>query len=130
MAARLIDRLYEFMESRQLSAYAVERSCGIANGYLKKQKKGKGTIGSEILERVHQHYPELNLLWLLTGEGEMHAEAILPSAGEEEQQYRLAREEMITLLQEQVRLLQQHLADKEKIIALLEKRLSVPDAAP
>jgi hypothetical protein len=68
---RIIDRLTKYLRQKAITAYSFERRCQIANGYLKKQVKGKGSIGSEILARIYHHYPDLNLLWLISGEGEM-----------------------------------------------------------
>jgi hypothetical protein len=66
-----IDRLLSYLELKQISAYAFERACEVSNGYLYKQQKGKGTIGSDILEKIRKVYSDLNLIWLISGEGEM-----------------------------------------------------------
>lgn len=68
---RLIDRLYEYMAYHSITPYAFEHACGISNGYLAKQKNGKGSVGSEMLERIRQVYPDLNLIWLINGSGAM-----------------------------------------------------------
>lgn len=120
---RLIDRLYQYLENKNLTAYAFERACGIANGYLKKQFNGKGTLGSEILDKIHSRYPELNTVWLLTGEGEM----LIGDSGvkmlEIDKEYLTIKDEIIDLLKNQISVLEENLADKEKIIQLLEKNL-------
>ena len=63
---KVTDRLQEYLDLRKVSPYTFERTCGIANGYLKKQMKGKGSIGSEIVERITEKYKDLNITWLLT----------------------------------------------------------------
>ena len=68
---RIIDRLLSYLAAKRITAYSFERNCKVANGYLKKQHRGKGSIGSDILERIHQNYFDINLVWLITGEGEM-----------------------------------------------------------
>jgi len=68
---RLIDRLHLYLESKSVTAYAFEKACGVGNGYLGKQSKGKGSVGSDILEKVAAHYPDLDLTWLITGRGSM-----------------------------------------------------------
>lgn len=121
---RLIDRLYQYIEYKELSFYGFERGCGMANGYLKKQHKGKGTVGSDMLEKIHKSYIDLNVMWLLTGEGPMLEEA--PETNEqqvEEGGYMISKDDIITLLREQVSILEKSLADKEKIILMIEGKL-------
>lgn len=95
---------------------------------MKKQQKGKGSIGSDILERINKNYFDLNLVWLITGEEEM-----LYEDNEDRKNKRLllqedknyyTKDEMIKFLQERVVLLESALADKEKIVALLEAQLA------
>ncbi|MDR1973720.1 MAG: hypothetical protein LBQ31_03490 [Bacteroidales bacterium] len=62
------DRLIEFLEYLRLGQNAFEKKVGIANGYIAHLKK---SIGSDILNRIQDAYPELNMDWLLKGEGEM-----------------------------------------------------------
>ncbi|MBS1563653.1 MAG: hypothetical protein JST39_04655 [Bacteroidetes bacterium] len=125
---RLIERLYQYIEHKQLSFYAFERECGMANGYLKKQSKGKGTVGSDMLEKIHQKYGDLNLVWLLTGKGNMLDDHNIPAEltlHDEDQNgsYLISRDDIIILLREQVTILERSMADKEKIILMLETRL-------
>lgn len=122
---RIIDRLTKYLRQKAITAYSFERKCQIANGYLKKQVRGKGSIGSEILARIYQHYPDLNLLWLISGEGEM----LLPeneiralNNQVEEEKIFYTKDERIEFLNERIILLESSLADKKRIIALMEKR--------
>jgi hypothetical protein len=119
---RIIDRLIKFLNYKKINPSIFERSCGIANGYLKKQQKGKGSIGSEILERIHKKYVDLSLVWLITGEGDMIGEENTLNLLQEDRQY-YTKEEKIQFLSERIVLLENALADKEKIIALLESEI-------
>lgn len=128
---KIVERLYEYMKQKELSAYAVERACGVSNGYLGKQLKGKGSIGSDILERIKENYPELSLIWLVTGKGPMLIDLTLtPDAqldfelNEEQQAYFTSKDVIIELLKTQIAQLQTTLADKDKLIALLEVKNS------
>lgn len=128
LALRLIERLYQYITYKELSFYAFERGCGMANGYLKKQYKGKGTVGSDMLEKIHKNHIDLSLMWLLTGEGAMLEESgestgHPPQVEEGESGYMISKEDIITLLREQVAILEKSLADKEKIILMLEGKL-------
>lgn len=124
---RIIDRLYVYMNFKDITAYAFERTCGIANGYLKKQHNGKGSIGSDILERIHRYYPDMNASWLLTGEGEMIIRDPDNELKEEEKKYLTIKDEMIAILQNQITLLEKNIADKDKIISMLEAQLKKSD---
>lgn len=68
---KTIERLEQFINFRGLSLYAFDSSIGVGNGYMGKQIKKKGSIGSDILELIFSQYPELNPTWLLTGNGSM-----------------------------------------------------------
>ncbi len=122
---RIIDRLQQYIEFRNLSPYAFERACGLANGYLGKQLKGRGRIGSEILEKIHVACQDLNLTWLVAGEGEM----IVRNNGQQVHEgavgYTDGKEEMIRMLRNQVIVLEVSNSDKDKIIALLETQLAL-----
>jgi hypothetical protein len=113
---RIIDRLYQYLEFHAISAYAVEHRCQLSNGYLGKQFRGKGTMGSEVLLKIQEQFNDLNIHWLLTGKGRMIRQ-ILPYSAEEEPDVA-----MVLLLQEQIALLQKTLADKNELILLLKKK--------
>lgn len=120
---RIIDRLFVFIAERDLSPYSFEKTCQVANGYLRKQQKGKGSIGSDIIEKIHQHFSDLSLIWLLTGEGNMltnyeaHEGGMLLREGRP--QY--SKDDHIRVLKERIELLETLLNDKEKIIKLMER---------
>ena len=120
---RVIDRLQTYLSFKGITAYAFEHTCEIANGYLKKQVKGKGTVGSDILERIHEQYTDLSLLWLLTGNGEMIEVYAGQELHEDETAYKVMRAELLQLLREQIAILEASNADKDKIISMLEQQL-------
>ncbi len=120
----VVDRLFKYLKYKNLNARNFEQACKVANGYLKKQQKGKGSIGSDIIERIHKQYFDLNILWLLSGKGDMLGED--PNANNtkaEEHAPLYTTEEKIKLLSERISMLEAALADKEKIIALLEAEI-------
>ncbi|MBV9987782.1 MAG: hypothetical protein JO301_08885 [Chitinophagaceae bacterium] len=125
---RLIDRLQEYLAYYQVSAYAFEHTCGLSNGYLGKQLKGKGAVGSDILERIKQNYTDLSLVWLVTGRGTMllsppsqnGTEKKVSELNEEQHIYFTSKDDVIKLLKKQIEKLESTIADKDRIIALLE----------
>jgi hypothetical protein len=127
---RLIDRLHEYLVFNGITAYAFENTCQVSNGYLGKQLKAKGSVGSDILERVKDNYTDLSLVWLVTGKGHMllsppasQNEHISSELKEEQQLYFTSKDEVIKLLNKQIAKLETTIADKEKIIQLLESEL-------
>ena len=68
---KTIDRLIQFVEYIGLSARQFDLSIGAANGYTLRMKKNHASIGSDVIESILSKYPQLNVVWLLTGEGDM-----------------------------------------------------------
>jgi hypothetical protein len=98
----------------------------MSNGYLKKQIKGKGSIGSDIIEKIVSKYGDISLTWLLTGKGKMLAESYSRpdmQFAEDANSYS-SSEHTISILREKITFLEKSLADKEKIISLLEAQIS------
>jgi len=67
----LIERFLQFIDFKGLKLAQVERDLGFSNGYLGKQRDRKGSIGSNAIEKIVSAYPDINVYWLVTGEGEM-----------------------------------------------------------
>lgn len=68
---RTIERLGVFINTLGISISEFERNVNIGNGYIGKQLKRKGSIGSHIIEKVLYKYPQLNVVWLMTGRERM-----------------------------------------------------------
>lgn len=71
---RVKDRLLIYIESKNLSNRAFELKCGLSNGYVKGLDD---SIRPKTLGLIAEQFKELNINWLLTGEGEMLKENIL-----------------------------------------------------
>lgn len=61
----------QFIEHAGLSARQFDISIGASNGYTLRMRKNHASIGSDVIENIIKTYPQLNLIWLITGEGEM-----------------------------------------------------------
>jgi len=68
---RPIDRLTEYLQYHNISPSKAEKALGVANAYIQNSKSRKGEIGSSILAKISIEYLDLNLIWLITGNGEM-----------------------------------------------------------
>lgn len=62
------ERLIAFIKEKGLSQSRFEKSVGLSNGFVNNISKG---IGADKLQKILCVYPDLNSIWLLTGEGEM-----------------------------------------------------------
>lgn len=54
------ERLIEFLAYLKIGQNAFEKNVGISNGYI---SNIKGSIGSEIANKISEKYPELNTGW-------------------------------------------------------------------
>ncbi|WP_040559527.1 hypothetical protein U8527_19365 [Kordia algicida OT-1] len=68
---KIIDRIIIFIKHKNMSMRSFDMSIKVGNGYTSKQSKSNASIGSDVLERIIDTYPELNPLWLITGKGDM-----------------------------------------------------------
>jgi hypothetical protein len=68
---KAIERISEYLNFKMICPHKFEQTLHISNGYFQKQLRNKGSIGSDILIKISENYPDLNMLWILTGEGSM-----------------------------------------------------------
>ena len=67
----IFDRILQFIDFKGLSKNEFSKIMGLSNSYMTKMGVNKGNIGSQIIEKIVRIYPEINLSWLITGDGEM-----------------------------------------------------------
>ncbi len=63
----IIQRILAFIAYKNMSKAQFYKETGLSNGFLDKVKD----IGVSKLERILQAYPEINIEWILLGEGDM-----------------------------------------------------------
>ena len=66
-----VSRIKEFIDFKGLSVRKFEEAVGFSNGAFASQYKNNGSIGSDKIENILHSYPEINVIWLLTGKGDM-----------------------------------------------------------
>ncbi len=66
-----INRLFKYLEFKGIKHTRFEKEIGFSNGYLKTQLKRNADFGETILVKVINYCPDLNIKWLLLGDGEM-----------------------------------------------------------
>lgn len=68
MYSTLKERILAFIEKMGLTKAQFEKNAGLSNGFV--DKSGDNSRRSS-LDKISTAYPQLNMVWLLTGEGEM-----------------------------------------------------------
>ncbi len=68
---KAIERIYQYINYKGIKPLPFEKKIGLSNGYLCKQIKRKADLGEGIILRILENCPDINPLWLITGEGEM-----------------------------------------------------------
>jgi len=125
-----IERIAIYIHFKKITPHAFEQKIDLSNGYFSKQLKHLGSVGSDILIKIYQTYPELDILWILTGEGQMLKEAVKQSQQIDEiiledftNKY-ASENKKLKKLENDFDKLQSSLSDKEKIIGLYEFMLN------
>ena len=70
MAETIKDRLKQLAHNKGLSIRSFEEKCGLGRGNISNMSQD-GSIGSDKLSKIFDTFPDTNLYWLLSGEGEM-----------------------------------------------------------
>jgi hypothetical protein len=66
-----IDRILNIIDYYGLTKSSIERELGFANGYLAKMSTRKGDVGVSVVQKIFSRFPEISLIWLITGTGDM-----------------------------------------------------------
>jgi hypothetical protein len=122
-----IERIAVYLQFKTISPHAFERNIHLSNGYYSKQLKNLGSVGSDILIKIHHHFPDLNILWVLTGDGQMLMEEAnkVNSLQVDEFAFRYESEnKKIKTMESDLEKLNTLIKDKEKIIGLYEFMLN------
>lgn len=72
--SKTINRIIDLIHSLHISARQFDLSIGTANGYTLRMEKNNASVGSDVIERIKEVYPQVNLVWLITGKGSMFIE--------------------------------------------------------
>lgn len=74
--SKTIFRIFDVIEHFGLSARQFDISIGAANGYSLRMRKNNASVGCDVIERIIKKYPKINLVWLITGKGDMFIDQI------------------------------------------------------
>ena len=76
------ERLTHYLEIKGISKSEFGRTIGVSNAYITSMRK---SIDPEKLQSIALHYQDLNINWLMTGEGEMLNTPTQPKFAEEKE---------------------------------------------
>ncbi len=75
------DRIYKIMTDRSMNQKEFAEATGIATATLSNIFNGRTSATLNHARAIHERFPEINFVWLVLGEGEMHAaDANVPQA--------------------------------------------------
>ena len=100
------ERLMTFIKSQGISRSEFERNRSLSNGYINNIRE---SMGVDQVENVLRAYPQLNRVWLLSGEGDM----LNPSQGITQHQHGGSNNSQTVTLGQ---------SDVSKFIELLQKK--------
>lgn len=69
--SKVVDRIGEIIAAKGLSVRAFEQSIDASNGAIGRAVNKGSDIVASWLSKIIEAYPDINAMWLLTGEGEM-----------------------------------------------------------
>lgn len=69
--SKTINRIMDLVSALNISARQFDIAIGTGNGYTLRMKKNNASVGSDVIERIKQEFPQVNLVWLITGKGNM-----------------------------------------------------------
>lgn len=122
-----IERISMYLQFRSITPHSFEKKILLSNGYFSKQLRNQGSVGSDILIKIHAQYADLNILWVLTGEGQMIHEQVAQQNTMQVDEFTMRYEtenRKLKTLESDVENLHVVLKDKEKIISLYEFMLN------
>lgn len=124
-------RILQFIEYKGIGITNFFKKTGIKRGFLDTDKLDS-SVSDMFLAKIIAVFPELNIEWLLTGEGNMlRKEGVIQQAHNNisstitQHQTINAHDDYETLKKENQRLTQENSGLKDKIIQLMEEKISV-----
>lgn len=72
---RIIERFDKYMNHKGLNDNAVTVKCGLSIGLLGKARRGDSDLGKKSIDKILKEFPDLNIVWLRTGFGDMLTDA-------------------------------------------------------
>lgn len=122
---RKIDRFLQYIKYKGITENKATRACGLAQGLLNQAKTGKSDLGDKSINKISNIYQDLNIHWLLTGEGEMLKDDTQTDETPNENRVDIPREafDQISKLTETIMKLTETVLSQQKTIEALEAEI-------
>lgn len=121
---KAINRVFNFLQSKNIKHTRFEKEIGLSNGYLNTQLKRSANLGEEVLNKIINNCLDLNPTWLLTGKGNMLIE-VSTNTSLENVDYsdpdKQILQEYIKDLKERIEELKEYKAENKELRKKLEK---------
>jgi hypothetical protein len=109
------NRLKALIDNFGTSITSFEASIGVSKGALAKPIKNGKTVGVEVLEKIFNEYPDVNLEWLVAGSGSMLKSGVAKNdAGKPDETVVLSKEEYIDLQRKALQNQDERIAELER----------------
>ena len=79
----MVNRIFTFIESQQLTPTEFADKIGVSRASISSIKTGRTQPTLTLVEKIKQHFPDVDVNWLIFGTGEAPVEVIKEEAKEE-----------------------------------------------
>jgi transcriptional regulator with XRE-family HTH domain len=110
------ERIKRLISSLNITTKGFEMKCGLSNGYVSSIRKG---IGYKAIEQISDAFPNVNIIWLLTGEGEMYLNECIEENKQRESIPNISPSAMLETLYNEAR------EEKNRLLAIIESQQEV-----
>ncbi len=118
MHDELKDRLKKFLAYKNINPNAFSKLIGVSQTSIKQALEGTTLPSSKVLIPAKTNFPDLNVNWLLVGEGSMLIDQLETDAVQQYKDY-------IKILKENIQFKDRDLEAKDEEIEMLKKQLEV-----
>lgn len=125
-----IERISMYLKFKNITPHSFEKKIHLSNGYFSKQLRNQGSVGSDILIKINEAYIDLDILWILTGRGQMILDEYFLTTGphaaniDDFSKSYLQGQGKVKVLEDDLEKMNFALKDKDKIISLYEFMLN------
>lgn len=112
-----IDRLDKYLNHKGINDYSFGKTTRM-KGWIGGARRRKSSLQDDTRDKILEAYPDLNKIWLMTGEGEMfNGEAPPPKEVPVKEEFSLIR-----FMEEKIKHLEEKLKLKDEIIEELRRK--------